>query len=177
MRNYFTVGQLAKHGGVSRTTLLHYERIGLLVPSARSDAGYRFYTDADMARLLQVREYRATGMALESIAALLDSHDRDGVIEQRLQAIGREMAILYEQQAVLLRLLDHSDTGPQAMDKQRWTNLLSAAGMDDATMNRWHAMFEQQAPIAHANFLRSLGLDRKEIARIRKWSMELAELL
>lgn len=177
MPKHFTVGQLAKHAGVSRTTLLYYERIGLLVPSARSSAGYRLYTDADMARVLQVRDYRATGMTLEAIAALLDSRDREGVIQQRLQAIAREMAILYEQQAVLLRLAHHSDSGSQPMDKQRWTNLLRAAGMDDATMNRWHALFERQAPIAHASFLGSLGLDGKEIKRIRKWSLEMAELL
>lgn len=177
MRDYFTVGQLAKHGGVSRTTLLYYERVGLLVPSARSEAGYRLYTRLDMARLLQVREYRASGMGLDAIAALLDSSDRDSAIQQRLDAIRREMALLQEQQAVLLRLVNHHDSGAQAMDKQRWTNLLHAAGMDDATMSRWHALFEQQAPVEHARFLRSLGVDESEIARIRTWSKEMAESL
>lgn len=177
MSGYFTVGQLAKHISVSRTTLLYYERIGLVVPSARSAAGYRLYSNADMARAIQVREYRATGLALEAIAALLVSHDSDGVIEQRLQSIGREIALLNEQQAVLLRLLSHNHSAARTMDKQGWTNLLRAAGMDDATMDRWHALFEQQAPEAHASFLRSLGLDQKEITRIRKWSAEMAGVL
>lgn len=177
MPDFLTVGELAKHGGVSRTTLLYYERIGLLVPSARSDAGYRLYTDADAARLLQVREYRTSGLTLEAIAILLGNRDRAGVIAQRLDAIRHEMAILTEQQAVLLRLLGHRNASAQVMNKQRWSDLLRAAGMDEATMNRWHALFERQAPLAHAQFLRSLGLDEKEVARIRKWSVEMAERL
>jgi DNA-binding transcriptional MerR regulator len=173
MKNTVTVGQLAKHAGVSRTTLLYYERIGLLRPSARNDSGYRLYTEAEVARAVQVRDYRATGMALASIAALLDNPDRGGVIQSRLDAISREISLLCEQQAVLLQLLDHSEAKKYKMDKRRWTALLRASGMDDATMNRWHAMFEQQAPHAHADFLRSLGLDAKEVAHIRKWSRAL----
>ena len=46
-----TIGELAKQANVNPRTLRYYERIGLLVPSARTDAGYRLYTERDAARL------------------------------------------------------------------------------------------------------------------------------
>jgi hypothetical protein len=52
----------------------------------------------------------------------------------------------------------------------RWTALQHAAGVDDAAMQRWHALFEQQSPQAHEDFLRSLGEDEAGIARIRGWA-------
>jgi DNA-binding transcriptional MerR regulator len=49
-----TVSQVAGIAGVSVRTLHHYDEIGLLKPSGRSAAGYRLYSDADLARLQQV---------------------------------------------------------------------------------------------------------------------------
>ncbi|MDP9165690.1 MAG: MerR family transcriptional regulator, partial [Actinomycetota bacterium] len=49
-----TVGEVAKRFGITVRTLHHYDDIGLLTPSRRSDAGYRVYTPADLTRLSQV---------------------------------------------------------------------------------------------------------------------------
>jgi DNA-binding transcriptional MerR regulator len=163
----YTLGMLARFAGVSRTTLLYYEQVGLLLPHARSAAGYRQYDDAAAGRARRIAAYRATGMPLASIAALLDG-PAASAIEQRLAGIAHEMAQLREQQAVLLRLLGKADGA--ALDKEGWSALLRAAGMDDAAMARWHALFEQQAPDAHAAFLRTLGIDEPEVERIRAWS-------
>lgn len=46
-----TVSQLARLAGVSVRTLHHYDEVGLLRPSARSEAGYRLYAHADLERL------------------------------------------------------------------------------------------------------------------------------
>ena len=81
----------------------------------------------------------------------------EDLIAQRLEAISREIALLQEQQAVLLELAGQRKATKRAMDKQAWTALLRAAGMDEQKMARWHALFEQQSPEAHADFLRSLG--------------------
>ena len=40
-----TIGELARRAHVNPRTLRYYERIGLLMPSARTDAGYRLYTE------------------------------------------------------------------------------------------------------------------------------------
>lgn len=66
-----TVGQVAERFGITVRTLHHYDEIGLLTPSARSYAGYRLYTGADIERLATVVTYRRLGLPLEEVAALL----------------------------------------------------------------------------------------------------------
>ena len=72
-----TVGQLAEQYGVTVRTLHHYDKIGLLVPGERTSAGYRLYSDKDIARLQHVVVYRRLGFALEEIALLLDDASAD----------------------------------------------------------------------------------------------------
>ena len=67
-----TVGQVAQTFGVTVRTLHHYDAQGLVVPSARTHAGYRLYTDADLSRLAVVVTYRRLGLPLTEVRDLLD---------------------------------------------------------------------------------------------------------
>jgi DNA-binding transcriptional MerR regulator len=69
--NGYTVGAVARLAHVSVRTLHHYDGIGLLTPSARSQAGYRLYSEPDLHRLRQILFYRALEFGLEEIAAIL----------------------------------------------------------------------------------------------------------
>ena len=73
----YSVGQVAGFAGVTVRTLHHYDDISLLVPSERSLAGHRRYSDADLDRLQQILFYRELGFPLEEVAALLDDPDVD----------------------------------------------------------------------------------------------------
>jgi MerR family transcriptional regulator, thiopeptide resistance regulator len=75
-----TIGDLARLAGVSVRTLHHYDEIGLLVPSGRSDAGYRLYSGENLARLRQILFYRELDFSLEAIAAALKD-PQDGAHE------------------------------------------------------------------------------------------------
>lgn len=86
-----TVGAVAALTGVSVRTLHHYDRIGLVVPSVRTPAGYRGYTDADIERLHLVLVYRSVGMPLDDIRALM-SPDADV-----LEHLQRQHGLLLEQ--------------------------------------------------------------------------------
>src|SRR5258705_1702141 len=66
------VGELAKRTGLTVRTLHHYDEIGLLKPSLHTEAGYRLYTAADVARLQQVLSLRQLGFALEEVRDCLD---------------------------------------------------------------------------------------------------------
>jgi DNA-binding transcriptional MerR regulator len=66
------VGELARRTGLTVRTLHHYDEIGLLKPSLHTEAGYRLYTAADVARLQQVLSLRQLGFALEEIRDCLD---------------------------------------------------------------------------------------------------------
>ena len=68
----WTVGEVASLAHVSVRTLHHYDGIGLLVPSERSGAGYRLYTETDLERLHQILLYRELGLALDAIRRMLD---------------------------------------------------------------------------------------------------------
>ncbi|MER6354800.1 MerR family transcriptional regulator [Streptomyces sp. NPDC001634] len=73
----YSVGQVAGFAGVTVRTLHHYDDIGLLVPSERSRAGHRRYSDADLDRLQQILFYRELGFPLDEVAALLDDPETD----------------------------------------------------------------------------------------------------
>lgn len=80
-----TVGAVAELIGVSVRTLHHYDHIGLVMPSVRTAAGYRGYTDADVERLHLVLTYRAAGLPLDEIRALLDDPEVDGLAKLQHQ--------------------------------------------------------------------------------------------
>jgi MerR family transcriptional regulator, thiopeptide resistance regulator len=79
------VGEVAALAGVTVRTLHHYDRIGLVSPSARTAAGYRQYAPADLDRLHQVLLYRELGFPLEEVAALLDDPAADPAVHLRKQ--------------------------------------------------------------------------------------------
>ena len=63
--------EFAKRAGVTVRALHHYDQLGLLKPSGRSDRGYRLYRDRDLARLEQIVVLRFLGLPLKEIARLL----------------------------------------------------------------------------------------------------------
>lgn len=73
----YTVGAVATLAGVSVRTLHHYDRLGLLVPSSRTLAGYRQYSVRDVGRLRQILFYRELGFSLEEIAEILADPAQD----------------------------------------------------------------------------------------------------
>jgi DNA-binding transcriptional MerR regulator len=87
-----TVGAVTALTGVSIRTLHHYDHIGLVVPSVRTPAGYRGYTDSDIERLHLVLVYRSVGLPLDEIRTLLDDADADVVAH-----LQRQHALLTEQ--------------------------------------------------------------------------------
>jgi DNA-binding transcriptional MerR regulator len=66
------VGELARRTGLTIRTLHHYDEIGLLKPSLRTESGHRLYAADDVARLQQVVSLRSLGFSLEEVRACLD---------------------------------------------------------------------------------------------------------
>lgn len=88
-----TVGEVAELAGVTVRTLHHYDELGLLSPSGRSEAGYRLYSYDDLARLREILIWRTLGFPLTEIGSLLDDpgHDRLGALERQRELIEREI--------------------------------------------------------------------------------------
>lgn len=70
------IGEVAARTGLSLRTIRHYEETGLVTPSARSQGGFRLYTEADVARLMVVRRMKPLGFTLDQMRDLLDATDR-----------------------------------------------------------------------------------------------------
>ncbi len=171
----YTIGQVAKKFGLSRSAILYYDSIGLFSPSGRSSSNYRAYTEKDVIRLERICMYRRTGLSLGDIGRIMKTRGKTAVariLEQRLDALNREIRALRGQQHVIVSLLknDRLLARVRVMDKENWIKLLESAGLDQMARNKWHAEFERLSPDAHQDFLESLGIPAREVALIRKLS-------
>jgi DNA-binding transcriptional MerR regulator len=90
---FLKIGELAKTSGVTVRALHHYDAIGLLVPSVRSDAGYRLYDPANTARLQAIVAMQALGLALDEVASLIESDGAamHGVVMRRIEQVDAEI--------------------------------------------------------------------------------------
>ena len=81
-----TVNQIAKQTQVSVRTLHHYDSIGLLKPTAITEAGYRLYDADALERLYLIIVYRELGFSLKKIAEILDApdFDRNRALEEQI---------------------------------------------------------------------------------------------
>lgn len=167
-----TVGRLAARHGLSRSTLLYYDRIGLLTPSARSAAGYRRYDAADDARLATICRYRRAGISLEAIHALLDAPRRalTDALAERLVELDEQIRTLREQQRFILGSLSGGrplDAAP-FLGGEQLVALLDRTGVDADRRAAWHAALERTDGDLHQAFLEFLCMPDDEIRRIRE---------
>jgi len=58
------------------------------------------------------------------------------------------------------------------LNKERWVEIMRAAGLSEQDMQNWHVQFEKMEPEGHKEFLESLGIGTEEIQEIRKWSRD-----
>lgn len=71
------ISEFAKKSGVTVKTLLHYDKIGLLQPSLKTEAGYRIYREEDFIRLQQITTLKFIGLSLEEIKQLINKKSPD----------------------------------------------------------------------------------------------------
>lgn len=81
MKEFYTVGEAAKLAGVTRETLRHYDRVGLVRPSRRDEwTGYRYYTEQDVVRLKTVRALQQMDLPLREIRRVLAYESLEQII-------------------------------------------------------------------------------------------------
>jgi DNA-binding transcriptional MerR regulator len=102
---HWQIGELARATGLTVRTLHHYDEIGLLVPSERTQAGYRLYGEQDVRRLYEIRALRDLGIPLDEIPDALDGDVRD-TIGRHLERVEQELEQARRLQSLLQRILD-----------------------------------------------------------------------
>jgi DNA-binding transcriptional MerR regulator len=120
------VGDLARRTGLTVRTLHHYDEVGLLKPSGRSDAGYRLYSQADVQRLHGIQTMRQMGLALSDIADLLAGEGvaPQRIIGQQIRALDQQIAQATELRGRLTMLRDGLMAGAEP-DMGNWLEALA----------------------------------------------------
>ncbi len=173
------IGEIARRTGLTVRALRHYEAEGLLAPSARTDAGHRRYTDADVARLQKVVSLRAVGLPLADIRRLLDGPDAPdalSIVERHLAHVRTRLAAETALAARLGGLAAHlRRTG--AADAETLLTLISTTTMFDRhytpeQLERLKAQAETIGPDAIADVQRQWGDLFAHAARYREAGLD-----
>ena len=116
------IGEAAERSGVSAKMIRHYESIGLIPEAARTSAGYRLYSDADVHRLRFVKRARSLGFAMKQVELLLqlwsDKSRASAEVKKLAQAhadeLGERIAAMQAMQRTLADLARrcHGDGRP-----------------------------------------------------------------
>ncbi|KQO82305.1 MULTISPECIES: MerR family transcriptional regulator [unclassified Frigoribacterium] len=90
-RSMMHIGELAERSGMSLRSLRHYDEIGLVSASGRTEGGFRLYTETDYDRLILIRRMKPLGFSLDEMADLLRiidalEEDPDGTDRSELRA-------------------------------------------------------------------------------------------
>lgn len=118
----YSVGQVSAFAGVTVRTLHHYDRAGLLSPSDRSPAGYRLYSDADLAALQQILFFRELGFTLDEIAAIRTDPQANALehLQARRRQLHEEIARLQRLAEVAQRAIEVQQTGVALTPHERF---------------------------------------------------------
>ncbi|NVK31225.1 MAG: MerR family transcriptional regulator [Gammaproteobacteria bacterium] len=144
----YQISTLANLVGLSRTTLLYYEKQGLIA-SLRQPNGYRSYSEAMLGRLQLLQQLQAAGLSLQECKACLDAKIEKPLLQNRLQQLDAEIA-----------------------EKQTARGFLAAL-LGEGSLREWHAEIDQLAPEAHLAWLNQQGFDEKQALHLRWLSKDM----
>ncbi|WP_210441449.1 MerR family transcriptional regulator [Nocardioides xinjiangensis] len=84
------IGEVATRTDLSLRSLRHWEEVGLLKPSGRSDGGFRLYTEADVDKILVIRRMKPLGFSLDQMRAVMT--DIETIADPAAEAKAKETA-------------------------------------------------------------------------------------
>lgn len=150
-----SIAQACQMVGVTRSTLLYYERIGIILPERNPENGYRNYSQDDIHTLVLIRQLHKAGFSLKEAKRVMEGNLNCHLILSRYHALEQEIQELMAAREMLKSLVTHA-TGkePEAVAQ------VNPAG-------RWHAELEKTAGEAHGKWLGRLGFNEKEQLYIR----------
>jgi Cu(I)-responsive transcriptional regulator len=97
MDQLMNIGEAAQAAGVSAKMIRHYEQIGLVPAAARTDSGYRQYSERDVSVLRFIRQSRRLGFSIEQIADLLGLWSDTGRASRSVKVLAQQHAAEIEQ--------------------------------------------------------------------------------
>ena len=166
----YTIRELGKMFGLSRTALLYYESIGLLPAEARSDSNYRLYSDDSVKHLERVCTYRDAGVPLAEIPNIL-SHNNDDeweILEKTLLMLNQKAQEIKKNQERITALLNRelTECSSTQIDLRAVMDSLTQIGFGEDVFLQIHEKLERKTPEGHLSFLKLCGFSDKEVEHI-----------
>ena len=161
--------EFAQLAGLTVRTLHHYDRLELLKPSYRSDAGYRLYTQRDLAQLEQIVVLKFLGLPLKSIGELLKSEP--GSLPDVLE---RQHKVLADRRLELDRTIEAIRAARTTLDANRepdWTpiiQIIRGVGMQNNT--DWTAKYFSDEARAKVEGRKKLWSPELQERVTREWN-------
>jgi len=167
----YTIKELSKKSGLSRTALLYYESIGLFAPEARSESNYRLFGEDSLKRLDRICMYRDAGVPLSEIVQILSyEHDVEReVLERTLSMLNQKAQEIKASQEKISAML-HQEAIPlisfSGSEIKSFMDILEPLGIDEDVYLQFHEILEENSPESHRSFLDFCGFTDEDITRI-----------
>ena len=147
---YYTSGQFAKKAHVTLRAIRYYDKQNILKPSARTAAGARLYTDADLAKLQQILLLKYLGFSLDDIKNKLISLDTPEevatVLNEQSLAIQQKIEQLTEA-VTAIETLKNEVLQMQVVDFKKYADIIIPRGGEN--LIAIHMLIEHLKVIMH----------------------------
>ena len=142
-----TVKEVSDITGISVRTLHYYDEIGLLVPTQKSEAGYRLYDDEALERLRQILFFREFDISLKEIRAVMENpaFDRNEILQMQRRMLVRKKERLER----LITSIDKILKGEDKMDFE----VFDRSEIEEI----WDSMYENCSEAQRAIFIAHYG--------------------
>ncbi len=133
------IGEFAKRSGVTVKTLLHYDKIELLQPSLKTEAGYRIYCDEDFIRLQQITTLKFIGLSLEEIKQLINENGKNigNIINVQTRAL-EEKKNHIESVITALNKAERQIQNKSLLDVQQLIDIIKITNMETEAKQRFN---------------------------------------
>ena len=146
----YLISELAAKLGLSRTAVLYYEKLKI-IQGRRLANGYRYYSEADLQRLVLIQQLQSAGLTLKECQSCLDVELDKAILQQRLAQLEDEITAKLQAKDLLLSLLG------------------------ERSQKHLHDELNKRAPSAHLNWLLKQGYTEKEALRLRWLSKDMSD--
>ena len=159
------IGEVAAAAGVTIRTLHHYESVGLLTPTGRTDAGYRIYDDESVQRIYRICVLRRLGMSLDRIGRALDGDEWSltEALQAHLDEVEQRLAAAQRLRSGLVQLLAETDSRRPA--DHLMEVLTDMATLDHPVEQRIQILVYADLEAAMDFLVRVFGLGPGELSR------------
>ena len=169
-QHFYTTGQFAQKAAVSVRTLRYYDKVGLLLPSLHTEAGYRLYSDEDLLSLQQILALKFLGFSLEEIKVCLQT----GPVQLQ-EALASQKAMMKEKRSQLDAIIQAIDEAEKLLQTNQcdWEAIMSVIQAMQMEQNKdWVNKYltpEQQKKMAE---LSRKSYTQEDAQKLAEWGKE-----